>query len=99
MDIELKEVSEIPRALKGGKRGIYKEIVEKFLKSRMKYALIKSDRKPITIINGIRGAIKKLKVEGKVRVVQREGKVYLEKLEKKGFFERFFASYRIFEGG
>jgi len=60
--------------------------VEKFLNSRMKYALVKSNRKAITLVNGLKDTIKKLKVEGKVRVVQRQGKVYLEKIEKKGFF-------------
>jgi predicted pyridoxine 5'-phosphate oxidase superfamily flavin-nucleotide-binding protein len=85
-EIELVEVDEIPEAKRGGRRGIYKEIVEKFLNSRMKYALIKSNRKPITIVNGVKDVIKKLKVEGKVRVIQRQGKVYLEKIEKKGFF-------------
>jgi hypothetical protein len=85
-EIELVEVNEIPEAKRGGRRGIYKEIVEKFLNSRMKYALIKSNRKPITIVNGVKDVIKKLKVEGKVRVIQRQGKVYLEKIEKKGFF-------------
>jgi molybdopterin-guanine dinucleotide biosynthesis protein len=85
-EIELVEVNEIPEAKRGGRRGIYKEIVEKFLNSRMKYALVKSNRKPITIVNGLKDTIKKLKVEGKVRVIQRQGKVYLEKLEKKGFF-------------
>ena len=85
-EIELVEVNEIPEAKRGGRRGIYKELVEKFLNSRMKYALIKSNRKPITIVNGVKDVIKKLKVEGKVRVIQRQGKVYLEKIEKKGFF-------------
>jgi predicted pyridoxine 5'-phosphate oxidase superfamily flavin-nucleotide-binding protein len=85
-EIELVEVDEIPEAKRGGRRGIYKEIVEKFLNSRMKYALIKSNRKPITIVNGVKDVIKKLKVEGKIRVIQRQGKVYLEKIEKKGFF-------------
>jgi len=85
-EIELVEVDEIPQAKRGGRRGIYKEIVEKFLNSRMKYALIKSNKKSITIVNGVKEAIEKLKVEGKVRVVQRQGKVYLEKIEKKGFF-------------
>jgi molybdopterin-guanine dinucleotide biosynthesis protein len=85
-EIELVEVDEIPQAKRGGRRGIYKEIVEKFLNSRMKYALVKSNRKPITLVNGLKDTIKKLKVEGKVRVIQRQGKVYLEKLEKKGFF-------------
>jgi predicted pyridoxine 5'-phosphate oxidase superfamily flavin-nucleotide-binding protein len=85
-EIELVEVDEIPEAKRGGRRGIYKDIVEKFLNSRMKYALIKSNRKPITLVNGLKDVIKKLKVEGKVRVVQRQGKVYLEKIEKKGFF-------------
>ena len=85
-EIELVEVNEIPEAKRGGRRGIYREIVEKFLNSRMKYALIKSNRKPITLVNGLKDVIKKLKVEGKVRVIQRQGKVYLEKIEKKGFF-------------
>jgi hypothetical protein len=85
-EIELVEVNEIPQAKRGGRRGIYKEIVEKFLNSRMKYALIKSNKKPITIVNGVKDVIKKLKVEGKIRVIQRQGKVYLEKIEKKGFF-------------
>jgi hypothetical protein len=85
-ELELVEVNEIPEAKRGGRRGIYKEIVEKFLNSRMKYALVKSNRKPITIVNGIKDAIEKLKAEKKVRVVQRQGKVYLEKIEKKGFF-------------
>jgi len=85
-EIELVEVNEIPQAKRGGRRGIYKELVEKFLNSRMKYALIKSNRKPITLVNGLKDVIKKLKVEGKVRVIQRQGKVYLEKIEKKGFF-------------
>jgi len=85
-EIELVEVNEIPQAKRGGRRGIYKEIVEKFLNSRMKYALIKSNKKPITIVNGVKDVIKKLKVEGKIRVIQRQGKVYLEKTEKKGFF-------------
>jgi hypothetical protein len=52
----------------------------------MKYALVKSNRKAITLVNGLKDTIKKLKVEGKVRVVQRQGKVYLERIEKKGFF-------------
>jgi hypothetical protein len=86
MEIELVEVDEIPQAKRGGRRGIYKEIVEKFLNSRMKYALVKSNKKAITIVNGIKEAIEKLNVEKKVRVVQRQGKVYLEKIEKKGFF-------------
>jgi hypothetical protein len=85
-ELELVEVNEIPEAKRGGRRGIYKEIVEKFLNSRMKYALVKSNRKPITLVNGIKDAIEKLKAEKKVRVVQRQGKVYLEKIEKKGFF-------------
>jgi hypothetical protein len=85
-EIELVEVNEIPQAKRGGRRGIYKEIVEKFLNSRMKYALIKSNKKPITIVNGVKDVIKKLKIEGKIRVIQRQGKVYLEKIEKKGFF-------------
>ena len=85
-EIELVEVKEIPEAKRGGRRGIYREIVEKFLNSRMKYALVKSNRKAITLVNGLKDTIKKLKVEGKVRVVQRQGKVYLEKIEKKGFF-------------
>jgi len=85
-EIELVEVNEIPQAKRGGRRGIYKELVEKFLNSRMKYALINSNKKPITIVNGVKDVIEKLKVEGKVRVVQRQGKVYLEKIEKKGFF-------------
>lgn len=85
-EIELVEVNEIPQAKRGGRRGIYKEIVEKFLNSRMKYALVKSNRKPITLVNGIKDVIKKLKVEGKVRVAQRQGKVYLERIEKRGLF-------------
>jgi len=85
-EIELVEVNEIPQAKRGGRRGIYKDIVEKFLNSRMKYALVKSNRKPITLVNGLKDVIKKLKVEGKVRVVQRQGKVYLEKTEKRGLF-------------
>jgi predicted DNA-binding protein (UPF0251 family) len=85
-EIELVEVDEIPQAKRGGRRGIYKEIVEKFLNSRMKYALVKSNKKAITIVNGIKEAIEKLNVGKKVRVVQRQGKVYLEKIEKKGFF-------------
>jgi molybdopterin-guanine dinucleotide biosynthesis protein len=85
-ELELVEVNEIPQAKRGGRRGIYKELVEKFLNSRMKYALVKSNRKPITLVNGLKDTIKKLKVEGKVRVVQRQGKVYLERIEKKGFF-------------
>jgi hypothetical protein len=85
-EIELVEVDEIPEAKRGGRRGIYTELVKKFLNSRMKYALVKSNKKSITIVNGVKEAIEKLKVEGKVRVVQRQGKVYLEKIEKKGFF-------------
>jgi molybdopterin-guanine dinucleotide biosynthesis protein len=85
-EIELVEVNEIPQAKRGGRRGIYKELVEKFLNSRMKYALVKSNRKPITLVNGLKDTIKKLKVEGKVRVVQRQGNVYLERIEKRGLF-------------
>jgi molybdopterin-guanine dinucleotide biosynthesis protein len=85
-ELELVEVNEIPQAKRGGRRGIYKELVEKFLNSRMKYALVKSNRKPITLVNGLKDTIKKLKVEGKVRVVQRQGNVYLERIEKRGLF-------------
>jgi hypothetical protein len=85
-EMELVEVNEIPEAKRVGRRGIYAELVEKFLSGKMKYALVRSNKKPITIVNGVKEAIKKLKAEGKVRVVQRQGKVYLEKIEKKGFF-------------
>lgn len=70
----------VPQAVPLRQRSsFYKEIVAEFLKSGEKSVLVGgTDRKPATLVQGLRKALQSEKAKG-VRVVQRSREVYLTK--------------------
>jgi len=70
----------IPRSVPARRRSsFYKEIVNEFLASREKSAVVSgTDRKPVTLVQGLRKVLETEGV-GNVRVVQRGNDIYLTK--------------------
>ena len=70
----------IPRAVPMRQRSsFYKEIVNEFLASGEKSAIVAgTDRKPVTLVQGLRKVLEVEKVKN-VRVVQRGGDIFLVK--------------------
>lgn len=70
----------IPRSVPARRRSsFYKEIVNEFLASREKSAVVSgTDRKPVTLVQGLRKVLETEGV-GNVRVVQRGSDIYLTK--------------------
>ena len=72
----------IPEALPPRRRSdssFYRQIVEEFIQSKESSVLVSgTDRKPATLMQGLRKTVDKDGLEG-VNVAQRGGKVYLSK--------------------
>jgi hypothetical protein len=70
----------IPQAVPMRQRSsFYKEIVNEFRKSGEKSAVVAgTDRKPVTLVQGLRKVLESEKIEN-VRVVQRGGEIFLVK--------------------
>jgi len=68
----------IPRSVPARRRSsFYKEIVNEFLASKEKSAVVSgTDRKPVTLVQGLRKVLETEGVE-KVQVVQRGNDIYL----------------------